>query len=458
MSGASGLKTFFLGGVHVDDRKFTHESAIERMPVPKEITIPVSQHIGAPAKPVVKAGDKVKMGQLLAEKVGMISACIVSPVSGTVKAVEDRRSPVGFLQLSIVIENDGADEWASPPANTPPTPEVVAKTDVSRIVEAVERAGIVGMGGASFPTSVKLSPPPETKIDSVILNGVECEPYLTADARIMIEEPDRIAAGLALIMKHFSARGPVKGYIGIEANKPDAIAALARVAPNYGDISVVPLALKYPQGGEKQLINALTGRVVPSGKLPGTVGCLVQNVATAAAVYDAVVDSRPLVERVLTVTGQAIKQRKNLRVRLGTSFSAVLEFCGGVTDDAAMLISGGPMMGKALPGADVPVTKGVSGILVLSKDEASLEDEQPCIRCGRCVDVCPMGLHPALMVRYLEVGDYEKLEELGILDCIECGSCNYMCAGHNHLVQSIKLGKSKAQELIRVRKSAGEKK
>ena len=274
----------------------------------------------------------------------------------------------------------------------------------------------------------------------------------------MLEQPERNAAGLALIMKHFSARGPVKGYIGIEANKPDAIEILSRVAPKYGDITIVPLALKYPQGGEKQLVNAITGRVVPSGKLPGTVGCLVQNVATAAAVYDAFVDSRPLVERVLTVTGKGIRTPKNLLVRIGTSFAAILEFCGGITEDSAMLISGGPMMGKALSSPEVPVTKGVSGILVLAASEASLPDEQPCIRCGRCISVCPMGLQPALLARHLEVGDYEELEGLGILDCIECGTCNYMCPGYNHLVQSIRLGKSKVQELIRERKTAAEKK
>ncbi len=452
------MKTFSMGGIHVDDRKFTHASPIEPMPVPKEIVLPVSQHIGAPAKPLVKKGDAVKAGQIIAEKAGMISANIISSVSGTVRAVENRQGPGGFHLLSIVIDNDGRDEWIAAPTSTAPSPDVVAKTDVSGIVAAVEKAGIVGMGGATFPTSVKLSPPPGTVIDTVILNGVECEPYLTADARIMIEHADRIAAGLALVMKHFSKNGPVKGYIGIEANKPDAIEVLSRIAPTYGDIAVVPLALKYPQGGEKQLINALTGRSVPSGKLPSTVGCVVQNVATAAAIYDAVVDGRPLVDRVVTVTGGGVKNRKNLLVRLGTSFASVLEHCGGVTDDSAMLISGGPMMGKALNSATVPVTKGVSGILVLNEDEANLYDEQPCIRCGRCVEVCPMGLHPALLARNLEIGDYAKLEELGILDCIECGSCNYICAGHNHLVQSIRLGKIRVNELIRERNKKAEKK
>lgn len=449
---AFGLKTFSRGGIHIDDRKYSHESPIERLPAPKTVVVPVSQHIGAPAKTVVAKEQAVKIGQIIAEKAGFISANVLSPVSGVVKAIEARMTPSGFKQDCIVIENDMKDEYFEPYTGAVASPEVIDKFDVSSAVKAVEKAGIVGMGGAAFPTSVKLAPPPDVKIDTVILNGVECEPYLTADARIMIENSEKIVAGLALIMKIFSKNGPVKGYIGIEANKPDAIQKMEETASKYKDIEVVSLALKYPQGGEKQLINAITGREVPSGKLPSAVGCVVQNVATAAAVYDAAVNNLPLIERVVTVTGLGVKKPKNLLVRFGTMFTELIDFCGGITEDAAMLICGGPMMGKALQTSEVPVTKAVSGILVLTRDEANLYEEAPCIRCGRCVDVCPMGLQPGLINKVIDAGDYAKLEELSILDCIECGSCNYICAGHERLVQKIKIGKIKLQEILKARK------
>ncbi len=455
---AFGLKTFTQGGIHVEDRKYTHNRPIEKLAVPKELVIPVSQHIGAPAKVIVSKDQLVKIGQIIAEKNGFISANVVSPVSGVIKSIEQRMTAAGFKQECIIIENNFSEEYLEEIKNIAASPEAVEKADITKIAAMVERAGIVGMGGAAFPTSVKLSPPPDTKIDTIILNGVECEPYLTADDRIMIEDAEKIVAGLALLMKKFSENSEVKGYIGIEANKPAAIAKMTETAAKYKNIAVVALALKYPQGGEKQLVNAITGRVVPSGKLPGTVGCLVQNVATAAAIYDAVVNNKPLIDRVVTVTGDGIKEKKNLLVRFGTSFTSLMDFCGGITDDAAMLICGGPMMGKALQTSEVPVTKGVSGIIVLTATEANLFEEEPCIRCGRCVDVCPMGLYPSLLARYIEVGDYKKLEEQGILDCIECGSCNYICAGHNQLVQNIKVGKVKVNEFIRERNKNKDKK
>lgn len=446
------LKTFSQGGIHIDDRKFSHDSPIEALPVAKTLVIPVAQHIGAPAKVIVAKDQPVKIGQILAEKAGFISANVLSPVSGVVKAVEPRMTPTGFLLECVVLENDGKDEYLEPAGSIAPSPEAVERADVSAIAKQVERAGIVGMGGAAFPTSVKLTPPPDAKIDTVILNGVECEPYLTADERIMIEDAERIVAGLALIMKWFARTAPVKGYIGIEANKPEAIRVMTETAAKYRGIEVVPLALKYPQGGEKQLINALTGREVPSGKLPSSVGCLVQNVATAAAIYDAVVNNRPLIERVVTVTGLGVKTPKNLRVRFGAMFTELIDASGGITDDAAMLICGGPMMGKALQTSEVPVTKAVSGILVLTHGEANLYEEAPCIRCGRCVEVCPMGLQPGMLNKVIDAGDYAKLEELSILDCIECGSCNYICAGHDRLVQKIKIGKVKVQEIQKARR------
>lgn len=448
---ASGLKTFSQGGIHVDDRKYSHESPIEKLPASKLLVIPTSQHIGAPAKVIVAKDQAVKIGQIIAEKAGFISANIVSPASGVVKAIEARMSPTGFKQECIIIENDMKDEYFETVTDIAPSPEAIEKYDTASAVKLVEKAGIVGMGGAAFPTSVKLAPP-DTKIDTIILNGVECEPYLTADARIMLEDADKIAAGLALIMKIFSKNGPVKGYIGIEANKPDSILKMSEAAAKYKDIQVVSLALKYPQGGEKQLINAITGRSVPSGKLPGSVGCVVQNVATAAAIFDAAVNNKPLIERVVTVTGLGVKTPKNLLVRFGTMFTELIDYCGGITEDAAMLICGGPMMGKALQTSEVPVTKAVSGILILNKDEANLYEEAPCIRCGRCVDVCPMGLQPGMINKVIEAGEYAKLEELSIMDCIECGSCNYICAGHERLVQKIKIGKVKLQEILKARK------
>jgi len=447
-----GLKTFSLGGVHVDDRKYSHDSPIEALPAPKTVVLPMSQHIGAPAKAIVEKGQNVKMGQLIAEKSGFISAAVLSSVSGIVKAIENRMTPGGFMQKCVIIENDFKDERAEAVGSNWASPDAVETVDISKVVSMVEKAGIVGMGGAAFPTAVKLAPPPDVKIDTVILNGVECEPYLTADARIMVEKPAIIVAGLAILMKLFSKNCPVKGYIGIEANKPDAIARISAEAKNYKDIEVVPLALKYPQGGEKQLVNALSGRVVPSGKLPSSVGCVVQNVATAAAIYDVCVNNKPLVERVVTVTGRGVKKPKNILVRLGTSFTELIDFCGGLTDDSAMLICGGPMMGKALQTSEVPVTKGVSGILILNRDEANLFEEETCIRCGRCIDVCPMGLHPGMINKLVEVNDYSKLEEYGILDCIECGSCNYVCAGHGRLVQKIKIGKARVQEIVKARR------
>ncbi|HBC76370.1 MAG TPA: electron transporter RnfC, partial [Candidatus Wallbacteria bacterium] len=265
-------------------------------------------------------------------------------------------------------------------------------------------------------------------------------------------DAEKIVAGLALIMKIFAGSGPVKGYIGIEANKPVAIAKMSEAAAKYKDVEVVSLALKYPQGGEKQLINAIVGREVPSGKLPSAVGCVVQNVATASAIFAAAVNNRPLIERVVTVTGLGVKKQKNLLVRFGTMFTELIDFCGGITEDSAMLICGGPMMGKALQTSEVPVTKAVSGILILNHSEANLYEEAPCIRCGRCVDVCPMGLQPGLINKVIEAGDYARLEELSLLDCIECGSCNYICAGHERLVQKIKIGKVKLQEILKARK------
>lgn len=447
-----GLKTFSRGGIHVDDRKFSHDSPIEALPVARTLVIPVSQHIGAPAKVVVAKDQPVKIGQVLAEKAGFISANVLSPVSGVVKAIEPRMTASGFKSECVVLENDGRDEYLEPPGDLAPTPETVAAADVASLARQVEKAGIVGMGGAAFPTSVKLTPPPDARIDTVILNGVECEPYLTADERIMIEDADRIVAGLALLMKWFGRTAPVKGYVGIEANKPEAIRVMGAAAARHPGIEVVPLALRYPQGGEKQLINAITGRTVPSGKLPSAVGCLVQNVATAAAIFDAAVNNRPLIERVVTVTGRGVKTPKNLRVRFGAMFTELVDACGGITDEAAMLICGGPMMGKALQTSEVPVTKAVSGILVLERDEANLYEESPCIRCGRCVDVCPMGLEPGMLNRAVDAGDYAALEELSILDCIECGSCNYICPGHERLVQKIKLGKAKVQEIQKARR------
>ncbi len=425
----------FHGGIHPRyEKNRTAGLEVKPMAAPDELVVPLSQHIGAPAKACVEKGDAVLLGQVVGEPAGFVSTFIHAPVSGKVKAVEPRPSMGGTAVPSVIIENDGeykvveyeglGDGWTSADADT--------------LKELIRKAGLVGMGGAAFPTHVKLSPPKEKPIDSVILNGAECEPYLTADHRVMLERADDVVTGLSIVSK---VLGATRALIGIEQNKPDAIDALNKAAQGK-NIEVFPLEVKYPQGAEKQLIDACLGRQVPSGGLPMDVAVVVQNVGTATAIADAVVHGKPLVERVLTVTGSAISDAANLLVKIGTPVEQVIAACGGVKGDLGKLISGGPMMGLAQFTDEVPVTKGTSGILLLAKGEVHAGEPGPCIRCGCCVRACPMRLPPTEIAMTSSKGIFDQAEELGALDCIECGSCAFECPAHIPLVQEIRLGKA----------------
>lgn len=432
----------FKGGTHPPGGKeLTQHKAIEKAQAPQVVTILLQQHIGAPCEPIVKRGDYVKMGQKIGEPKGFVSAPVHSSVSGTVKNIELVPSATGSKVMAVIIENDGLDALDDGIA-----PFDYNKLSPKDLKQIVLDSGIVGMGGAAFPTHVKLSPPENKKIDSVILNGAECEPYLTADHRLMLEEPEKIVCGLKIIMKIL---GVENGYIGIEDNKPDAIESMRKAAAGEPGISVKALKTKYPQGAEKQLIFAITGRQVPSGGLPMDVGVVVNNVGTAAAICKAVETGMPLIERVVTVSGRGVKEPKNLLVRIGASFEDVINQCGGMVDKPARLISGGPMMGLAQYTTAVPVTKGTSGILVLTEDEVRDPRPDPCIRCGKCVEACPINLMPIFLSGHALKGDYDTTEKLHVLDCIECGSCSFVCPSKRPLVQSIRVAK---REVINKRK------
>lgn len=425
----------FLGGIHpAYNKDKTAGQPIEIAHVPQMLVFPMNQHIGAPCKPLVQVGDHVLRGQKIGDSDARISAPIHSSVSGQVVAIENRPHPGGRDSLAVVIENDGKDETARPFVRPKPIEELTP----AEIVQIVREAGIVGLGGAAFPTHFKLVPPPGAKIEAVILNGAECEPYLTCDHRIMLEKPEDVVEGLRIIMK---AVGVEQGYIGVEDNKKNAIAALAKACESYPQLTVVPLEVKYPQGLELQLIKAVLGREVPSGKLPADVGVIVNNVGTAAAVAEAVRTGRPLTERVVTVAGSLVEHPKNLLVRIGTPFRDLLEECG-LHGQPGKVIQGGPMMGITQGTTDVPVTKGVSGILALSESEAAPLEAGPCIRCGRCVDVCPMFLQPVNLGQFAERGMLEQAEAQHILDCRECGSCAFICPARRPILQHIRLAKS----------------
>ena len=433
----------FRGGVHPNDNKdATKMKPIVDLIPPKELVFPMSQHIGAPAVPCVKTGDTVCMGQKIADAGGFVSACIYSSVSGKVKGIEKRLHPNGSLTDCIIIENDGLDT---------PAPELsdgerdYKKLTADETVGIIRDAGIVGMGGATFPTHVKLSPPKEANIEYVIVNGAECEPYLTSDHREMLEHPEDIILGLCIMMRIFGLKD---GYVGIEDNKPDAIESMQKRAAEIDDASIhiVALKTKYPQGAEKQLINAVTGRKVKPGQLPWQVGCIVSNIDTVAAVARAVVRHQPLISRIVTLGGDALKNPVNYRVRIGTPFSYAIEQSGGTVCEPAKILMGGPMMGLAVPSIDVPVIKGTSGILVLSSKSARLQNETACIRCAKCVYVCPMKLQPNLLDKSARSNDFDELEKLNISDCIECGSCAFICPSKRRQVQQIKIAKAKLRE------------
>ena len=435
----------FKGGIHPSEQKeLTENCVFEIMPNSKQVIIPISQHAGKPAKPLVKKGSEVKAGEVIAEQDGFISSPIHSPVSGKVTKVTTSVTANGFLNESIIIESSEVNEYVKMPGLN------LENVTPDEVRERIKQAGIVGLGGAAFPTYVKLSPPADKKIDYVILNGCECEPYLTRDYRFMLERTEDLISGLLLIMKTVGAG---KGVIGIEDNKPVAIEKLKQAVKEYSNISVEVLETKYPQGAEKMLIKAVTGKEVPPGKLPFDVGCIIQNIGTAIAIYDAVVNGTPEITAALTVSGNGIKNPKNLIVPIGTPLSDVLDFCGGVTEDAVKVVVGGPMMGVAQYDFSAPVMKATSGILVLTEEEVNSKPETNCLRCGKCVDVCPLNLLPTRLARLSQLDKLEEAEELGITVCMECGTCTYTCPANIPLVQWIRLGKQRVLKLQRERQT-----
>lgn len=441
-------RTFRIGGIHPNANKLSSGDPIVTSPLPSKVQIPISQHIGAPAVPVVKRGDEVKVGSVIAKSGGFVSANIHSSISGKVQKIEDVVDTSGYKKTVITIKSDGEDVWEE---GIDRTEDIVRDITLSadEIVARINECGIVGMGGATFPTNVKLTPPKGMTPEVVIINGVECEPYLTADHKVMLEKGEQVLIGTAILMK---AVGVNRAVIGIEENKPDAIKHLSELVGNYPGIEIQPLKVRYPQGGEKQLIDAILRRQVKSGQLPISVGAIVQNVGTTLAVYEAVQKNKPLIERVVTVTGKSLQHPANYLVRIGTSISDLISESGGIPEDTAKVISGGPMMGKALVTDDVPTTKGTSGVLLLAKEDTKRKPMRNCIRCAKCVGVCPMGLNPAFLMRDTVFKDWDELEKNHIMDCIECGSCSYTCPADRPLLDHIRQGKQTVGGIIRARK------
>lgn len=442
------LKTFKIGGVHPAENKLSAQKAIEQLTLPKSVFIPAGQHIGAPAEVIVKKGDLVKVGQLIAKSSGFVSANIHSSVSGTIKKVDTGPDTSGYPKTGIYIDVQD-DIWEEHIDRTTALKTEI-NLDSAAILAKIQEAGIVGLGGATFPTHVKLMPPKGMKAEVLLINGVECEPYLTSDHRLMLEHGAELMVGVQLLMKALNVN---KAVIGIENNKPDAIASMSALATGQSNISVIPLKVKYPQGGEKQLIKAVTGREIASGALPISVGAVVTNIATTFAVYEAVQKHKPLFERVVTVTGKSVKSPSNFKVRIGTPVSELIEAVGGLPENCGKIINGGPMMGKAFANTEIPVTKGTSGILMLPEQESKRGQTNPCIRCSRCVSVCPMGLEPFLLMTLSEKQIWDKAESGHVMDCIECGSCSYTCPANRPLLDYIRLGKAKVGAIIRSRKS-----
>lgn len=440
------LKTFSIGGIHPAENKLSAAKAIEVLPVPAIVSVPVSQHIGAPSEPLVKKGDPVKVGQVIAKSSGFVSSNIHAPVSGVVDKIDDVLDASGYLRKAIIIKTDG-DEWDESIDRSPDLVKEISRSP-EEILKRIGEAGIVGLGGATFPAHVKLAPPPGKKCDILIINGVECEPYLTSDHRLMLEKGEEILVGTSILMMVLKVN---KAVVGIENNKKDAIAHLSKLAAGYQGITIQPLKVQYPQGGEKQLIDACIGRQVPSGKLPIEVGAVVQNVGTAYAVYEAVQKNKPLFERVVTVTGVSLSKPSNFLARIGTPVSALIEAAGGLPDDTAKVVGGGPMMGKALASTGIPITKGSSGILILPSEKTNRKPVQNCIRCSKCVSVCPMGLSPYLLMSLSQKAIYDRAEEERIMDCIECGSCSFTCPASRPLLDYIRLGKAKVGQIMRSR-------
>ena len=451
------IRTFSIGGIHPEENKLSNDATTQVAALPVQAIFPLSQHIGAPAKPVVAKGDKVKVGTMIAEAGGFVSAPIYSSVSGTVLKIDTAVDATGYRKPAIIINVDG-DEWEESidRSNKLETVEEHPELTPEEIVNRIKVAGVTGMGGAGFPTFIKLCPPPTAKAECVIINAVECEPYITADYRLMLEKSDEILVGLELLMK---AAKVTRGYIGIETNKPQAIELLAdKCAKKFGgsayEVEVVPLKQRYPQGGEKQLVDAVINRQVPAPPaIPVNVGAIVQNVGTAFAVYEAVMKHKPLFERYTTVTGKKLRQPGNYLVRMGTPMKDLIAVCGGMPEEDSKVLAGGPMMGKAMTSTDVPVCKGTNSVTILSGEDAVRKEPQPCIRCAKCVSACPMGLEPYLLAKLSAVSNWERWESEDIVSCIECGSCQFTCPAHRPLLDNIRLGKQTVMGIIRSRQA-----
>ena len=451
------IRTFSIGGIYPEENKLSNDATTQVAALPVQAIFPLSQHIGAPAKPVVAKGDKVKVGTMIAEAGGFVSAPIYSSVSGTVLKIDTAVDATGYRKPAIIINVDG-DEWEESidRSNKLETVEEHPELTPEEIVNRIKVAGVTGMGGAGFPTFIKLCPPPTAKAECVIINAVECEPYITADYRLMLEKSDEILVGLELLMK---AAKVTRGYIGIETNKPQAIELLAdKCAKKFGgsayEVEVVPLKQRYPQGGEKQLVDAVINRQVPAPPaIPVNVGAIVQNVGTAFAVYEAVMKNKPLFERYTTVTGKKLRQPGNYLVRMGTPMKDLIAVCGGMPEEDSKVLAGGPMMGKAMTSTDVPVCKGTNSVTILSGEDAVRKEPQPCIRCAKCVSACPMGLEPYLLAKLSAVSNWERCESEDIVSCIECGSCQFTCPAHRPLLDNIRLGKQTVMGIIRSRQA-----
>ena len=441
------LRTFRIGGIHPPENKLSAGKPVEVLPIPSQVVIPLGQHIGAPATATVKKGDEVKVGTIIAQAGGFVSANIHSSVSGKVLKIDNVYDSSGYPKPAVFINVEG-DEWEE---GIDRSPAIVKECnlDAKEIIAKISAAGIVGLGGATFPTHVKLSPPPGNKAEILIINAVECEPYLTSDHVLMLEHGEEIMIGVSILMKAIQVN---KAVIGVENNKKDAIVHLTKLATAYPGIEVMPLKVQYPQGGEKQLIDAVIRKQVKSGALPISTGAVVQNVGTVFAVYEAVQKNKPLVERIVTVTGKKLSRPSNLLVRIGTPIAALIEAAGGLPENTGKIIGGGPMMGRALLSPDVPVTKGSSGVLILDREEAVRKPMRDCIRCAKCVGVCPMGLNPAFLMRDTLYKSWETAEKGNVVDCIECGSCSFTCPANRPLLDYIRQAKKTVMGIQRARK------
>ncbi len=442
------MKTFKMGGVHPEENKISNDAAIQVIPVGAQMVVLMNQHLGAPATPVVQKGDKVKVGQLIGEAQAFMCANVHSPVSGTVAKVEPVKDAFGLLKPAVHITVEG-DEWMETIDRTPDIKRECT-LEPAAVVAKLKEMGIVGLGGATFPAHIKYSVPEGKKAEYLIINAAECEPYLTSDYRVMMEHAEEICIGISILRK---ALGVPNAYVGIESNKPQAIARMQEVARQFEGIVIEPLKVKYPQGAEKQLINAVTGRKVPSGKLPIDVGCVVSNVGTTFAVYEAIQKNKPLIENILTVTGKKLPTQHNCLVRIGTTFADIVKHTiGELPATTGKVISGGTMMGKAIVNLDAPTVKGNASVLVMDEGEARRAPETACIRCGKCMNACPMGLEPYLFSSLVKAGRTEEAQQSNILDCIECGCCFFSCPANKPLTDEIRLGKNRVRAMMAAKK------